>query len=611
MLKKVKKYYKMLTLYEIWYDSYLVKINENIVNSKNKQSGLQVYIRLLGYVKPYWKIFVLSIFGYLLYSSSQPLLASIMGNLTDAIYLKDPQAVYFIPLSLLAIYLVRGIGGFIGTYFLAKVSFSIVHKLRTEMFNKLVLLPNSYYEQNNSGHLISMITFNVAQVTGAATGAIKVIIREGITVIALLGFLFYSNWQLSLTFLAITPLIAFVVAYASKRFKKLSKKIQVTMGDITHISSEAINGYKEVKSFGGEQYEQQRFLAASKKNYRQNMKMTMTSAINTPVLQMIVASALSFLVFLALSFLGDMEPADFVSYLIAAGLLPKPIRQLSEVNSTIQKGIAAAESVFSILDESAEQDHGTYKTAKTAGRLEFKNVQFTYPRTEKNIINDFNLTIESGQNIALVGRSGSGKSTLVSLISRFYDIEQGEILLDGQPIDSYALNSLRQQISLVTQDVTLFNDTIENNIAYGALSRYGREEVIQAAESAYAMEFINEQSDGLDTLVGEDGVLLSGGQRQRLAIARALLKNAPVLILDEATSALDTESEQKIQAALENVMQGRTTLVIAHRLSTIEKADLIVVMDKGAIIEQGTHNELLNKEGFYSQLHKKQFNDND
>jgi len=581
------------------------------VNSKNKQSDLQVYIRLLYYVKPHWKIFVLSVFGYLLYSSSQPLLASIMGSLTDAIYGQDPQAVYLIPLSLLAIYMVRGIGGFIGTYFLAKVSFSIVHTLRTEMFNKLILLPNSYYEQTNSGHLISMITFNVAQVTGAATDAVKVIIREGITVVALLGFLFYANWQLSLTFLAITPLIAFVVVFASKRFKKLSKKIQVTMGDITHISSEAINGYKEVKSFGGEQYEQQRFLAASRKNYRQNMKMTMTSAINTPVLQMIVASALSFLVFLALNFLGDMEPADFVSYLIAAGLLPKPIRQLSEVNSTIQKGIAAAESVFSILDEAAEQDHGSYQAESTAGRLEFKNVQFTYPRTEKVVINNFNLSIEAGQTIALVGRSGSGKSTLASLISRFYDIKQGEILLDGRPLDSYTLKSLRQQISLVTQDVTLFNDSIENNIAYGTLSRYGRDKVTQAAESAYAMEFINEQSDGLDTLVGEDGVLLSGGQRQRLAIARALLKNAPVLILDEATSALDTESEQKIQAALENVMQGRTTLVIAHRLSTIEKADRIIVMDKGAIIEQGTHNELLNKEGFYSQLHKKQFNDNE
>ncbi len=585
--------------------------NEISVNTKSKQSGLSVYIRLLQYVKPHWKIFVLSVFGYLLYSGSQPLLAKVTGWLTDAVYSKDSEAVYLIPASLLVIYFFRGLGGFIGTYFLAKVSFSIVHTLRTEMFDKLVLLPNSYYEQNNSGHLISMITFNVAQVTGAATDAVKVIIREGITVIALLGFLFYSNWQLSLTFLAITPLIGFVVAFASKRFKKLSKKIQVTMGDITHISSEAINGYKEVKSFGGETYEQIRFLNASQKNYRQNMKMVMTSAINTPVLQMIVAFALSTLVFLALSFLDQMEPQAFISYIVAAGLLPKPIRQLSEVNSTIQKGIAAAESVFTILDQEPEKDQGTVEAQAVQGRLEFKNINFQYPGTEKIILNDFNLSIEPGQTVAFVGRSGSGKSTLVSLISRFYDIRQGEILLDGQSLADYSLKSLRQQISLVTQDVTLFNDTIEKNIAYGSLSHRGRDEVIQAAESAYAMEFIAEQSDGLDTLIGEDGVLLSGGQRQRLAIARALLKNSPILILDEATSALDTESERRIQAALENVMKGRTTLVIAHRLSTIENADLIVVMDKGSIIEMGSHDELITHEGFYNQLHKKQFDDNE
>ncbi|MCK5696958.1 MAG: lipid A export permease/ATP-binding protein MsbA [Gammaproteobacteria bacterium] len=579
------------------------------MNNTTQPSGLQIYLRLLQYVKPYWKIFLFSVFGYLLYSSSQPLLARIMGNLTDAIYLKDPQAVYLIPLSLLAVYLVRGIGSFIGTYYLSKVSYSVVHTLRTEMFNKLLLLPNNYYEQNNSGHLISMITFNVAQVTGAATGAIKVIIREGITVIALLAFLFYSNWQLSLIFLAITPLIGFVVAYASKRFKKLSKKIQVTMGDLTHISSEAINGYKEVKSFGGEAYEKKRFLKASQQNYRQNMKMTVTAGINTPVLQMIIAAALSFLVFLALNFLGDMEASDFVAYLIAAGLLPKPIRQLSEVNATIQKGIAAAESIFTILDETTEQDKGTYQVDTVKGALEFKNVSFSYQNMDKRVINNVNLNIQSGQTIALVGRSGSGKSTLVSLISRFYDLKQGDIFLDGQSIDTYTLASLRKQISLVTQDVTLFNDTISNNIAYGTLSQCSREDIIQAAQSAYAMEFINEQNNGLDTLVGEDGVLLSGGQRQRLAIARALLKNAPILILDEATSALDTESEHRIQAALDNVMRNRTTIVIAHRLSTIENADVIIVMDKGAIIEQGNHQELLKKEGFYSQLHQKQFHE--
>jgi ATP-binding cassette, subfamily B, bacterial MsbA len=529
-----------------------------------------------------------------------------MGRLTDAIYTKNESATYLIPLALIGIYFVRGIGGFLGNYFIAKVTFSIVQTLRNAIIHNFTTLPNSFFEQHNSGHLISSITFNVTQVTGAATGAVKVILREGITVIALLGMIFYYNWQLSLTFIAIAPLIGLVVSYASKRFRKISGKIQVSMGEITQVSSEVINGYKEVKSFGGQRYEQERFEHASHRNYKQNLKMVLTQSINTPVLQMIVAFALSFLVFLALSMTESMNPEAFIVYITAAGLLPKPIRQLSEVNSTIQKGIAAAESIFALLDEPSEKNTGKHTSTRARGLLEFKQLTFQYPNTDSPVIKDLNLTIEPGQTVALVGASGSGKSTLANLIPRFYEPKSGQILLDGTPLQDYELGNLRTQISLVTQQVTLFNGTIKDNIAYGGLQHHSLEEVQKAAKQAYAEEFIEQQPETYNTLVGEDGVLLSGGQRQRLAIARALLKDAPLLIMDEATSALDNTSEKHIQAALKAVMRNRTTLVIAHRLSTIESADIIVVMDHGRIVEQGSHDVLFAKQGAYHQLHQAQ-----
>lgn len=580
-----------------------------MAKGKHQASGLSVYLRLLRYVIPYWPQFSLSIFGFALFSSSQPMLATLAGWLADAIYTRDPASIYLIPLTLMAIYLLRGIGGFLGNYLLAKVSFAIVRNLRNELFKKLLILPNRFYENNNSGHLISLITFNVTQVTEAATNAVKVLIREGIAVLALTVYIVYLNWQLTLIFLAVTPVIALVVSYASKRFKKLSSKIQVSMGDLTHVTSEAISGYKEVKSFGGQAYERERFQAACHNNFLQNLKMVKTTAINIPLLQMIVAIALACLVFVALSFMGEMDPAAFITYITAAGLLPKPIRQLSAINASIQKGIAAAESLFELLDEQQEQDRGSLISTRVQGKLAFKNLSFQYPQASKKVIEDFTLTIEPGQRVALVGYSGSGKSTLANLTTRFYDYQQGEISLDDTPLKQYSLASLRQQIAMVTQDPILFNDSIFNNIAYGSLHQHTRERVIQAAKLAHAMEFITPMEKGLDTLVGEDGILLSGGQRQRLAIARALLKNAPILILDEATSALDTESERIIQDALENVMQGRTTLIIAHRLSTIETADIIVVMDKGKIVEQGCHSALLAQGGFYYELHNRQFSE--
>ncbi len=580
---------------------------QDAVQETVKATGLQIYLRLMSYVKPYWKEFLLSVIGFFLYSSSQPALAWVAGQLSDAVFNPTESSKYIIPATLIGIYLFRGVGLFLGNYYLSKVSEFTVHNLRCEMFDHQLNLPNSFYDNNNSGALISRITFNVTQVTAAATDAIKVLLREGIAVIALLSTLFYLNWKLSLIFLAIAPLIAIVVAIASKKFRKISSKIQLAMGDVTHVTSEAINGYQEVKSFAGEGYEKKRFQQASKENLTQNVKMVKTASINTPILQMIVAMALALLLFIGLSFLDQMSAAGFITYMTAAGLLPKPIKQLSDVNSTIQKGIAAAISIFELLDTELEKDKGNIVVDRVKGKLEVKNLSFTYPQTNIAVLEQLNFNLQPGKSIALVGRSGSGKSTLAALIPRFYQSKADNILLDGIPINHYQLKNLRSHIALVSQNITLFNDTITNNIAYGALTSCGKEKIIAAAKSAHALEFIEKLPNGFDTLIGEDGTLLSGGQRQRLGIARAFLKDAPILILDEATSALDNESEREIQSALEQVMQGRSTLIIAHRLSTIEKADQILVLDQGKIVESGSHQELLARKENYYHLYQNQF----
>jgi len=422
--------------------------------------------------------------------------------------------------------------------------------------------------------------------------------------------LMWMNWKLTLVLLSILPLIGLMVISASKKFRKQSRRIQVAMGDVTHVASETIQGYRVVRSFGGENYEQARFEGASQINTDKQLRMVKTGAVYTPVLHLVTYSALALVMFLVLYFRGDSSAGDLVAYLTMAGLLPKPIRQLSEVSSTIQKGIAGAESIFEQLDEAPEIDQGHVELQRVSGRLEVRNLSFSYPGAEKPVLHDISFVIEPGQMVALVGRSGSGKSTLASLVPRFYQHEQGEILLDGVDVKSYTLRNLRRHIALVTQQVTLFNDTVANNIAYGDLAGAPMADIQRASSDAYADEFIEKMPQSYQTLVGENGVLLSGGQRQRLAIARALLKNAPVLILDEATSALDSESERHIQRALDTVMQGRTTLVIAHRLTTIEKADLILVMDQGRIVERGNHTQLLAQNGYYARLHARQFAEN-
>ncbi len=575
--------------------------------NRKKTGGVKTYRRLLRYMLPFKGLFFISVLGYLIYAGTQPLIAALVKHIIDALQTEAREGVKFVPIFVIGLFVVRGAGAFLGNYFLARVSANVVHKLRCELFDQYTRLPTAYFDQNNTGYMISRLTHNVGEVTKAVTDAIRTIVREGLTAVGLLSYLFYLNWMLSLIFLGVAPLIAIFVGFISKRLRKLSKNIQESVGDMTHIASELVAGHRIVRSFGGERYERRRFLESSEYNKRQSIKLAATIAMHNPLLQIVISFALAGIMYLALMVMKEASAGEFVAYLTAAFMLPRPIKLLSDANNDIQKGIVAADSLFEILDEPGEKDVGEYDLDRAAGRLEFKGVSFKYPGSDKYALNNVNLNIRAGQTIALVGASGGGKSTLVSLIPRFYDCEQGKIFLDGIEVQQYKLASLRQQVALVTQNITLFNDTVANNIAYGAMEGASRRDIEKAAFDAYAMEFIKNLPQGLDTEIGEHGAKLSGGQRQRLALARAILKDAPVLILDEATSALDTESERLIQAALNVIMRNRTTIVIAHRLSTIKQADLIVVVEEGKIIERGSHEELLAKNQVYSRLHKIQF----
>ena len=572
--------------------------------------GKQLYLRLLRYVMPYWRVFLVSLLAMVVVAATEPALPALLKPLLDGSFVKkDQELMRLMPLLLVGLIVVRGIAGFISSYAISWVSSKVVLDLRCLMFGKLIALPTGYYDDNSSGTLISKVTYDVNQVTNAATDVVTVLVRDSLTIAGLLGWLLYLNWKLTLIALAVVPIIAFVIRSVSSRLRAMSRGGQQAMGNITHVLDETIECQKVIKVFGGQEYETKRFFDAAAKVRRYALKQTMAAASTVPLVQFLAVTALSIIIYIATqqSASNETTVGGFISFLTAMLMLLAPLKRLTGVTENLQRGLAAAESVFKLVDEDAEPDKGGIALPQVQGALEFRDLRFAYPRSEKIALDGISLAIRPGETVALVGQSGSGKTTLANLIPRFYIPTGGQILLDGHDIQSIRLADLRAHTALVSQDVVLFNDTVMANIAYGRQGGASEAEVVAAAEAAHAMEFIRDMPQGLLTDIGENGVRLSGGQRQRLAIARAILKNAPILILDEATSALDTESERHVQAALETLMQGRTTIVIAHRLSTIEKADRIVVLQKGKIAEVGSHRELLEKDGIYANLHRIQF----
>lgn len=529
--------------------------------------------------------------------------------LDDVIGQKNPGILVWMPLVIIGLILIRGVSGYLSSYCISWVSGKVVMALRCRLFSHMMGMPVAFFDQQSTGTLLSRISYDCEQVASSSSGSLVTVVREGASILGLFVMMFYYSWQLSLILLVLAPIVSLAIRIVSRRFRHISKNMQNTMGQVTSHAEQMLKGHKEVLMFGGQQVESDRFGQVSNNMRRQGMKMVSATSLSDPIIQLLASSALAFVLYAASfpSVMATLTAGSISAVFSAMLMLMRPLKSLTNVNAQFQRGMAACQTLFAILDMEQEKDEGTRVVKRATGNIEFRDVTFTYPVAETPALQQINLTIPAGKTVALVGRSGSGKSTLASLLTRFYDIDSGEILLDGHDLRDYTLASLREQVALVSQHVHLFNDTVANNIAYARTDVFSREEIEKAAEMAHAMEFVNKMDNGLDTVIGENGVLLSGGQRQRIAIARALLQDSPILILDEATSALDTESERAIQSALETLQQNRTTLIIAHRLSTIEKADEILLVDEGEIVERGSHQQLLQQNGAYARLYQMQF----